>query len=174
MDPNETLRLLEAVVNVGDWQQADQAAADLREWIARGGFPPKWETCPIATGYFRARGADVIRDGRALDACKRLDEYAHERYDELDVDEALESIVADARAAIVGADEPTAPEIADALAHESRRTLAEALNGDPNIPLAGGAFQVFPRGNERRYFDLSDYVVSSSVSGPSFILVPRR
>lgn len=37
----------------------------------------------------------------------------------------------------------------------------------------GKACQVFPRGAERPYFQLTDYIVSSALSGPSLWLIPR-
>ena len=38
----------------------------------------------------------------------------------------------------------------------------------------GDSYQVFPKGNEFRYWKLSDYVVSSVLSGPSLWLIPRK
>ena len=45
---------------------------------------------------------------------------------------------------------------------------------DPWKRIGVSVFQVFPRGNGSGYYRLSDYVVSSAVSGPSLILVPRE
>lgn len=53
-------------------------------------------------------------------------------------------------------------------------TLTELLSEthDHHVTLKTGAIMVFAR-DGRQYYDLSDYVVSSAVSGPSLILVPR-
>jgi len=53
----------------------------------------------------------------------------------------------------------------------------ELLNlwDDRCIALSTGAMQVFPWSHGATpYYDLEDYVVSSAVSGPSLILVPRK
>lgn len=54
------------------------------------------------------------------------------------------------------------------------RTVLE-VTGDTCQPVGkdGLGRQVFPRHGSRPYFRLSDYAVSSAVSGPSLILVPR-
>lgn len=46
MDPNACLaRMLDAIVS-GDKDEAIDAASDLNEWLARGGFEPDWrEAC---------------------------------------------------------------------------------------------------------------------------------
>ncbi len=51
------------------------------------------------------------------------------------------------------------------------RTLLEQT-GHHSQPFGNrGAVQVF--GSDWRYYRLSDYVVTSAVSGPSLVLVPR-
>lgn len=57
---------------------------------------------------------------------------------------------------------------------ETPLTLAKLLaqTGDYQQPYPSGAIQVFS--TDRRYWALSDFVVSSAVSGPSIVLVPRK
>ena len=54
------------------------------------------------------------------------------------------------------------------------RAVAELLaeTKDPAIHRPGGYVQVF--GRDRRYWRLTDYLVSSAVSGPSLIMVRRE
>ncbi len=49
------------------------------------------------------------------------------------------------------------------------------LTGDHSQPFGNrGAVQVFNRSEQGwKYYRLSDYVVTSAVSGPSIVLVPR-
>ena len=57
-------------------------------------------------------------------------------------------------------------------------TLKQALarSGDPSQPIGDrGAIQVFHSPDSRAdYYRLSDFLVSSAVSGPSLVLVPRH
>ena len=54
-------------------------------------------------------------------------------------------------------------------------TLREALSitGDNHQTLDSGAIQVFSLGAKLYYF-CADYAVSSAVSGPSLVMVPRE
>jgi len=40
MDPNETLKIIIEELGNGNEAEAEYAIADLREWIAKGGFQP--------------------------------------------------------------------------------------------------------------------------------------
>ena len=40
MDPDATLRCIVECIKSRNFDEADSLAEDLREWIARGGFPP--------------------------------------------------------------------------------------------------------------------------------------
>jgi hypothetical protein len=42
MDPNATFSEWLAAVVAGDLEEAARAHADLREWLACGGFEPRW------------------------------------------------------------------------------------------------------------------------------------
>jgi hypothetical protein len=48
MDPNATLELIRQALRDGDREAAREAAENLNEWIARGGFPPSDPTWPDA------------------------------------------------------------------------------------------------------------------------------
>lgn len=41
MDPNATWQRLAEAVSAESWEEAVEAAGDLSEWLARGGFPPR-------------------------------------------------------------------------------------------------------------------------------------
>ena len=48
MDPNAALeRISEALVELVD------ASEDLRDWLERGGFEPRWEDFPEASMHFK-------------------------------------------------------------------------------------------------------------------------
>lgn len=58
-------------------------------------------------------------------------------------------------------------------------TLQEWLDAHPNVryitqTMRKGSVQVFVAQTDHDLSNLSDYVVSSAVSGPSFVLVPRE
>jgi hypothetical protein len=69
MDPEATLARWRRAVKNGDGDEATEAAEDLREWIRRGGFEPKWknkqEREAIRTGGRRDMGRIPILRAQA-------------------------------------------------------------------------------------------------------------
>jgi len=53
MDPDATARLIAEALRRHDHESARSAAKDLREWLERGGFEPRWQKWPEAWRYFR-------------------------------------------------------------------------------------------------------------------------
>lgn len=57
MDPNETLRRIEALLPALDDDDVDEAegfCADLSEWLDKGGFAPEWTKYPEATKFYKS------------------------------------------------------------------------------------------------------------------------
>jgi thiamine biosynthesis protein ThiC len=44
MDPNATLRAIRVAAHANDKARLKTAVSDLRNWIAKGGFEPEWES----------------------------------------------------------------------------------------------------------------------------------
>ena len=53
MDPNATLRDLQAALDEGDEFGQQEYQHILASWIARGGFAPDWDAYPEAARFFR-------------------------------------------------------------------------------------------------------------------------
>jgi hypothetical protein len=51
MDPNATLRDLEAELAAKDYRAAQRCRADLMSWLSSGGFAPDWSRYPTAARY---------------------------------------------------------------------------------------------------------------------------
>lgn len=65
MDPNATLREIDAFLSerkTGD--HVDLLCEYLFDWIARGGFEPKWDTYPLGASYYRCREIHIRRGER--------------------------------------------------------------------------------------------------------------
>lgn len=54
MDPNACLRRIEDALTDSEWQEACDAARDLDDWRAGGGFEPQWENYMNAANFYRA------------------------------------------------------------------------------------------------------------------------
>lgn len=52
MDPLAALAALASALDAEDYAEALHIAADLREWIARGGFAPEWSRYPSARAFY--------------------------------------------------------------------------------------------------------------------------
>lgn len=52
MDPSVCLSRIQDALDDGDQFEAFTAAADLHEWLTRGGFEPDWSRAPGARDYY--------------------------------------------------------------------------------------------------------------------------
>lgn len=61
MDPNATLKLIADCLASGDHDGAHEAAENLREWLAKGGFAPDWTAYPDAAKYVETAKVYVVK-----------------------------------------------------------------------------------------------------------------
>ena len=64
MDPNETLRNINAFLDRGDTgDEVDEWCADIFDWIDSGGYEPEWSKYPLATSYAKCRYVSWVDPG---------------------------------------------------------------------------------------------------------------
>lgn len=54
MDPNETLAWIDNALASNDAEHARELCDELRVWLRRGGFEPRWKDYPEAAGFYNS------------------------------------------------------------------------------------------------------------------------